>query len=346
MRTAASSRSTRRAIGPIRRSRCGRNSGRTSGSMRFSNASQAAVAQAKVRTAAFFTPDARAARSASAGSTAAPGIPVDERYAAAASVPDLDGSARQRRSGLGARDDRRRSASPKSPATASTATTATRRCCGCANNRPDVFRSDALLPAAERVRDPRTHRRDRRRPIIGRQHRRRLRHSGPRTWSIRAARRARNPCGNDAGPARRIERHRRRLDERCGRTTWTCRRNTGRSPGGVDAAVATLAAGVTRPGQHVAMIGSSMCWGYVSAGRRCTPWPRQHAARVRWSAATRTCSAARSPPERRSRGFAITSAATQRPLAHRARAGRARPARRAAQQCAGRGRGHPVPSRT
>jgi ribulokinase len=34
--------------------------------------------------------------------------------------------------------------------------------------------------------------------------------------------------------------------------------------GGVDAAVATLAAGVTAPGQHVAMIGSSMCWGYVS----------------------------------------------------------------------------------
>jgi ribulokinase len=34
--------------------------------------------------------------------------------------------------------------------------------------------------------------------------------------------------------------------------------------GGVDAAVATLAAGVTAPGQHVAMIGSSMCWGFVS----------------------------------------------------------------------------------
>jgi xylulokinase len=34
--------------------------------------------------------------------------------------------------------------------------------------------------------------------------------------------------------------------------------------GGVDAAVATFAAGVTRPGQHVAMIGSSMCWGYIS----------------------------------------------------------------------------------
>jgi len=34
--------------------------------------------------------------------------------------------------------------------------------------------------------------------------------------------------------------------------------------GGVDAAVATFAAGVTRAGQHVAMIGSSMCWGYIS----------------------------------------------------------------------------------
>jgi xylulokinase len=34
--------------------------------------------------------------------------------------------------------------------------------------------------------------------------------------------------------------------------------------GGVDAAVATFAAGVTRPRQHVAMIGSSMCWGYLS----------------------------------------------------------------------------------
>lgn len=34
--------------------------------------------------------------------------------------------------------------------------------------------------------------------------------------------------------------------------------------GGVDAAVATLAAGVVQPGQHVAMIGSSMCWGFIS----------------------------------------------------------------------------------
>jgi len=33
--------------------------------------------------------------------------------------------------------------------------------------------------------------------------------------------------------------------------------------GGVDAAVATLAAGVARPGQHVAMIGTSMCWGTI-----------------------------------------------------------------------------------
>lgn len=34
--------------------------------------------------------------------------------------------------------------------------------------------------------------------------------------------------------------------------------------GGVDAAVATFAAGATRRGQHVAMIGTSMCWGYIS----------------------------------------------------------------------------------
>jgi len=34
--------------------------------------------------------------------------------------------------------------------------------------------------------------------------------------------------------------------------------------GGVDAAMATFAAGVTRAGQHVAMIGTSMCWGYIN----------------------------------------------------------------------------------
>ncbi|MBV9653240.1 MAG: hypothetical protein JOZ42_01620, partial [Acetobacteraceae bacterium] len=33
--------------------------------------------------------------------------------------------------------------------------------------------------------------------------------------------------------------------------------------GGVDAAVATFAAGATRKGQHVGMIGTSMCWGYI-----------------------------------------------------------------------------------
>ena len=33
--------------------------------------------------------------------------------------------------------------------------------------------------------------------------------------------------------------------------------------GGVDAAMATLAASATRPGQHVAMIGTSMCWGMI-----------------------------------------------------------------------------------
>ena len=34
--------------------------------------------------------------------------------------------------------------------------------------------------------------------------------------------------------------------------------------GGVDAAVATYAAGVVKPGHHVAMIGTSMCWGYIA----------------------------------------------------------------------------------
>lgn len=34
--------------------------------------------------------------------------------------------------------------------------------------------------------------------------------------------------------------------------------------GGVDATMATLAAGVTQPGDHVAMIGTSMCWGYIN----------------------------------------------------------------------------------
>lgn len=36
--------------------------------------------------------------------------------------------------------------------------------------------------------------------------------------------------------------------------------------GGVDAAVATLAAGAVRPGRHVAMLGTSMCWGTVRDG--------------------------------------------------------------------------------
>lgn len=36
--------------------------------------------------------------------------------------------------------------------------------------------------------------------------------------------------------------------------------------GGVDAAVATFCAGVTGSGDHVAMIGTSMCWGFVSPG--------------------------------------------------------------------------------
>jgi sugar (pentulose or hexulose) kinase len=34
--------------------------------------------------------------------------------------------------------------------------------------------------------------------------------------------------------------------------------------GGVDAAVASFVAGASRPGRHVAMLGTSMCWGYVT----------------------------------------------------------------------------------
>ncbi|HCZ06980.1 MAG TPA: hypothetical protein DHV12_07625 [Thermotogae bacterium] len=38
--------------------------------------------------------------------------------------------------------------------------------------------------------------------------------------------------------------------------------------GGIDAAVATLAAGVTKPGEHAAMVGTSMCWGSIHTGYR------------------------------------------------------------------------------
>ncbi len=41
--------------------------------------------------------------------------------------------------------------------------------------------------------------------------------------------------------------------------------------GGIDAAVATYAAGVEKSGQHVAMIGTSMCWGTIHDGRYLTP---------------------------------------------------------------------------
>jgi sugar (pentulose or hexulose) kinase len=41
--------------------------------------------------------------------------------------------------------------------------------------------------------------------------------------------------------------------------------------GGVDAAVATLSAGVFRGGQHVAMMGTSMCWGFIHQERPRDP---------------------------------------------------------------------------
>lgn len=62
-----------------------------------------------------------------------------------------------------------------------------------------------------------------------------------------------------------------RSNETVGSLIPTMARRTGLASGipviagGVDAAMATLAAGVTREGQHVAMIGSSMCWGYITS---------------------------------------------------------------------------------
>ncbi len=54
--------------------------------------------------------------------------------------------------------------------------------------------------------------------------------------------------------------------------------------GGVDAAVATFAAGVTRAGQHVAMIGTSMCWGYINQTVDARHGLDQHAACVQRAA--------------------------------------------------------------
>ena len=66
--------------------------------------------------------------------------------------------------------------------------------------------------------------------------------------------------------------------------------------GGVDAAIATFAAGVTAPGQHVAMIGTSMCWGYIApttdAANRLIAFPYV----VDTGATTSTSSAAPPPP--------------------------------------------------
>lgn len=41
--------------------------------------------------------------------------------------------------------------------------------------------------------------------------------------------------------------------------------------GGVDAAVATLSAGAFDEGDHVAMMGTSMAWGYIHGGEYCSP---------------------------------------------------------------------------
>ena len=41
--------------------------------------------------------------------------------------------------------------------------------------------------------------------------------------------------------------------------------------GGIDAAVATLSAGITEAGQHAAMIGTSMCWGFLHHDEKLQP---------------------------------------------------------------------------
>lgn len=84
-----------------------------------------------------------------------------------------------------------------------------------------------------------------------------------RTWSIPLL----EALGIEAGlmPQRLVE-----SSEIVGRLLPPAARRLGLAPGtavvagGVDAAMATLAAGVIEPGNHVAMIGTSMCWGFVN----------------------------------------------------------------------------------
>ena len=131
------------------------------------------------------------------------------RDAAAASLPDLDGPPCAGRGRLGARQRRPGAPARRSPATASTAITDSPRCCGCATSSPRSPSQDALSVAAECVRDPRADRRDRGRPVLGRQYRRRLR---PRARHVvhRDARRARHSGVDDAGAAGCLQRRRRR----------------------------------------------------------------------------------------------------------------------------------------
>ena len=66
-------------------------------------------------------------------------------------------------------------------------------------------------------------------------------------------------------------------DEIVGEITETVAEETGLKPGtpviagGVDAAVATLSAGAVFEGNHVAMIGTSMCWGFVTEKTNLSP---------------------------------------------------------------------------
>ena len=91
-----------------------------------------------------------------------------------------------------------------------------------------------------------------------------------RTWSERSCESLGIPVG--LLPERIVD-----SSEIVGELTAESARLTGLAPGtpvvsgGIDAAVATLSAGAFDEGNHVAMIGTSMCWGVVHEGESVSP---------------------------------------------------------------------------
>ena len=128
------------------------------------------------------------------------------------------------------------------------------------DKRPEVWER-TRVPAAEQLRQSRADGRDRGRPQLGRQHRRHLRRAR-RAWSTEMLAALGMPAA--LMPARLVD-----SSEVVGGLlpAWAARLGLRAGlpvvAGGVDAAVATLAAGASRAGNHVAMIGTSMCWGTI-----------------------------------------------------------------------------------